>query len=43
VTLSLACGIVLGLTASFAGGLVDTAIMRLMDIVLVLPSLLLGR
>ena len=32
----------LGLTASFAGGLVDTAIMRLMDVVLVFPSLLLA-
>ena len=43
VSLSLACGIVLGLTAAFAGGLVDTAIMRLMDVVLVFPSLLLAR
>ena len=42
VTLSLVAGIVLGLTAAFAGGLVDTAIMRLMDIVLVFPSLLLA-
>ena len=42
VTLSLSCGIVLGLTASFAGGLIDTAIMRLMDVVLVFPSLLLA-
>jgi dipeptide transport system permease protein len=42
VTLSLSCGIVLGLTAAFAGGLVGTAIMRLMDIVLVFPSLLLA-
>jgi dipeptide transport system permease protein len=42
VSLSLACGIVLGLTAAFAGGLVDTAIMRLMDVVLVFPSLLLA-
>ena len=32
----------LGLTAAFAGGLVDTAIMRLMDVVLVFPSLLLA-
>src|SRR6185437_12113408 len=42
VTLSLATGIVLGLTAAFADGLLDTAIMRLMDIVLVFPSLLLA-
>jgi dipeptide transport system permease protein len=42
VTLSLSCGIVLGLTAAFAGGMVGTAIMRLMDIVLVFPSLLLA-
>jgi dipeptide transport system permease protein len=39
VTLSLGSGIS-GLTAAFAGGLVDTAIMRLMDVVLVFPSLL---
>lgn len=42
VTLSLNCGIVLGLTAAFAGGAIDMAIMRLMDIVLVFPSLLLA-
>jgi dipeptide transport system permease protein len=42
VTLSLSCGIVLGLAAAFAGGLIDIAIMRLMDIVLVFPSLLLA-
>jgi dipeptide transport system permease protein len=42
VTLSLSCGTALGLTAAFAGGLVDTAIMRLMDILLVFPSLLLA-
>ena len=42
VTLSLTTGIVLGPDAAFAGGLVDTAIMRLMDIVLVFPSLLLA-
>ena len=32
----------LGLTAAFAGGVVDIAIMRLMDILLVFPSLLLA-
>lgn len=42
VTLSLAAGIVLGLTAAFVGGAVDAAIMRLMDIVLAFPSLLLA-
>ena len=42
VTLSLAVGIVLGLTAAFVGGTVDVVIMRLMDIVLVFPSLLLA-
>ncbi|MBN8890493.1 MAG: dipeptide ABC transporter permease DppC [Rhodospirillales bacterium 70-18] len=42
VALSLATGTVLGLTAAFAGGVVDVAIMRLMDIVLVFPSLLLA-
>ena len=42
VALSLAIGIVLGLSAAFAGGAVDTALMRLMDIVLVFPSLLLA-
>ncbi len=42
VTLSLAAGIVLGLAAAFAGGAVDAAIMRLMDILLAFPSLLLA-
>jgi dipeptide transport system permease protein len=42
VALSLTCGTVLGLTAAFAGGVADVAIMRLMDIVLVFPSLLLA-
>lgn len=42
VTLSLLAGVVLGLAAGFFGGLVDTAIMRLMDILLALPSLLLA-
>ncbi|MBV9734655.1 MAG: ABC transporter permease subunit [Acidisphaera sp.] len=42
VTLSLAAGTVLGLSAAFAGGTIDIAIMRLMDIVLVFPSLLLA-
>jgi dipeptide transport system permease protein len=42
VTLSLSFGIVLGLVAGFARGIVEIAIMRLMDVVLTLPSLLLA-
>ncbi len=42
VTLSLAAGIVLGLIAGFARGVVEIAIMRMMDIMLALPSLLLA-
>ena len=42
VALSLTTGTVLGLTAAFAGGLIDVALMRLMDIILVFPSLLLA-
>lgn len=42
VTLSLSTGTVLGLTAAFAGGVADVAIMRFMDILLVFPSLLLA-
>jgi dipeptide transport system permease protein len=42
VGISLGIGTVLGLTAAFAGGLVDVAIVRLMDVVLVFPSLLLA-
>jgi len=42
VTLSLSAGTVLGLTAAFAGGVADIAIMRFMDILLVFPSLLLA-
>jgi len=40
--LALALGTTLGLTAAFAGGLIDIAIMRIMDILLVFPSLLLA-
>lgn len=39
---ALSIGTVLGLTAAFAGGIVDIAIMRLMDVLLVFPSLLLA-
>ena len=40
--LALVVGATLGLTAAFAGGILDIAIMRLMDILLVFPSLLLA-
>jgi dipeptide transport system permease protein len=42
VSLSLVVGIFLGLLAGFFGGKVDTLIMRLMDVVLAFPSLLLA-
>jgi dipeptide transport system permease protein len=42
VSLSVMAGIALGLVAGFARGVVEIAIMRLMDIVLTLPSLLLA-
>jgi len=42
VTLSLTIGVLLGLVAGFYRGTADTLIMRLMDIVLALPSLLLA-
>lgn len=42
VALSLSVGTVLGLTAAFAGGVVDVLIMRVMDVVLVFPSILLA-
>jgi dipeptide transport system permease protein len=42
VTLSLAGGTVLGLSAAFAGGIADAIIMRVMDVILVFPSLLLA-
>jgi len=42
VTLSLAIGTALGLLAASAAGAVDAAVMRLMDIVLAFPSLLLA-
>lgn len=42
VSLSLGLGVVLGLVAGFFRGVVETAIMRLMDIMLALPSLLLA-
>jgi dipeptide transport system permease protein len=42
VALSLTLGTVLGLIAAFAGGVVDVIIMRVMDVLLVFPSLLLA-
>ena len=42
VSLSLSIGIVLGLVAGYYRGVVEVAIMRLMDIMLALPSLLLA-
>ncbi len=42
VSLSLTVGILLGLMAGFFKGWVDTAIMRIMDVVLAFPSLLLA-
>lgn len=42
VSISLAAGILLGLLAGFARGIVEIAIMRLMDIMLALPALLLA-
>lgn len=42
VTLSLAVGIVLGVTAGYLGGFYEIMVMRSMDIILALPSLLLA-
>ena len=42
VTLSLAAGVLIGLVSGYVGGYVDTMIMRCMDIMLALPSLLLA-
>ncbi|HYM98346.1 MAG TPA: ABC transporter permease subunit [Aestuariivirgaceae bacterium] len=42
VTLSLVVGVLVGLFAGFIGGTIDTLIMRLMDIILAFPSLLLA-
>ncbi len=42
VVISIIAGVALGLVAGFARGIVEIAIMRLMDIVLTLPSLLLA-
>ena len=42
VTLSLAAGIILGVTAGYIGGYYEIIVMRFMDIILALPSLLLA-
>lgn len=42
VTISLAVGIVLGLTSGYFGGFYEAIVMRMMDIILALPSLLLA-
>jgi len=42
VSISLSGGILLGLIAGYIGGIVDAAIMRVMDIILAFPSLLLA-
>jgi dipeptide transport system permease protein len=42
VALSSVVGTLLGLTAGFAGGILDALVMRLMDIMLALPTLLLA-
>jgi len=42
VTLSMVVGTLIGLISGYAGGMVDTLIMRAMDIVMALPSLLLA-
>ncbi len=42
VTLSLAAGILLGITSGYFGGYYETIVMRMMDIMLALPSLLLA-
>ena len=42
VVLALTAGIVIGLIAGYAGGWVDTVLMRIMDLILAFPSLLLA-
>ncbi|MGH6763493.1 MAG: ABC transporter permease subunit [Phyllobacterium sp.] len=42
VTIALVGGIVIGLIAGFFGGWVDTVVMRVMDVILAFPSLLLA-
>ncbi|ADO41471.1 ABC transporter permease subunit [Ketogulonicigenium vulgare] len=42
ITIALICGVSLGLLAGYVGGAVDTVIMRVMDVILAFPSLLLA-
>jgi dipeptide transport system permease protein len=42
VTISVTVGVIVGLIAGFFGGWIDTAIMRVMDVILAFPSLLLA-
>jgi len=42
VSISLSVGVILGATAGYRGGKTDTAIMRLMDMMLAIPSILLA-
>ncbi len=42
MTVSILIGIVLGLSAAFAGGITDTIIMRLMDLITAVPGLVLA-
>lgn len=42
VSISLSAGVLIGLTSGFVGGVIDTLIMRMMDIILSFPSLLLA-
>jgi dipeptide transport system permease protein len=42
IVISLVAGVILGLIAGFFGGVIDIVIMRLMDVLLALPSLLLA-
>ena len=42
VTISLAAGIILGVTSGYIGGYFEIVVMRMMDIILALPSLLLA-
>lgn len=42
VTISLVVGVMVGLISGYAGGILDTIIMRIMDIILSFPSLLLA-
>jgi dipeptide transport system permease protein len=42
MSVSVAVGIVLGLVAAFAGGLLDTVVMRIMDLIIAVPSLVLA-